>query len=142
MISRLLVALAVLAIVLSGLVLLVGPGQHTTCDEGSPSVAYARSLKEADLSVLFHEVEKLVADGVQLHRVPASSKELPEVLSTFRFESISVDRERVRILLERCMDSYVTLTFHGFSDSRSPAVPLNWGEGPTSGSQLIWQSGS
>jgi len=142
MIYKILVAVAASTIVLLGLLFFVDSKDGSACDQDSPSVAYARGLDDIELSNLYSEIRTLVDSGARLDRVPSNSKELPEALSHYRFQGITVAGPRTRIVLEGCMDTYVAITFDGISNSKKPAVLLSWGEGPTRGSRVLWTGGA
>ena len=133
---------AVSAALLLGLLIWIAPDPGGTCDENAPSVTYARRLSAQRLSELHSEIETLVQSGVRLNREPARSTRVPESLSDLRFHNITIAGSRTRLMLDGCMDTFVIITFRGIADDNRPAVILQWGEGPTRGSEEIWGGGA
>lgn len=109
---------------------------QVTCDEDHPAVASARSIAPSEWARLFSEAETVAradADGTGI-------VEMKSRLSA-RFEisplALRMFPGHASIKLAGCYDHGVRLVMHGLN-SPQRRIELTWGEGPTSGSQVLW----
>jgi hypothetical protein len=104
------------------------------CDGSDERVEFARSLSKARLA-------QLHADMVRLSKDPAAKLgwpgELPRELQDLEPHSAEARAGLFRVVLKHCMDHSITLS--GQTSAESPSVELSWGEGPTSGQQVLWR---
>ena len=119
---------------------LLGCGD-VTCDADSVEVASARQLSQARLQQVANDVDELLRGNSK----PAGSlwtvseEGVPE-----QFQDIGVVVSRVtpidvRLRLKGCMDHHVDLVVTG-SVAGSDRIELWFGEGPTSGKEVLWEA--
>ena len=107
-----------------------------TCDEDHQSVALARQMPPKDLALLFSEAESVDRgkpkgfDHIQVKTL------LPKFeLSPIFFRSSGEHAASVK--LAGCFDHGVYLSLNGLNSSEGQ-IELSWGEGGTSGYQILW----
>jgi len=108
---------------------------NVTCDEDHPSVALARNIPQKDWARLFSEAEA-VARAQPLDFGNASVKTpLPKFdISPLTFKGYS---EHASVKLAGCFDHGAYLSLDELNTPQGK-IELSWGEGPESGSQILW----
>jgi hypothetical protein len=107
-----------------------------TCDEDHQSVALARQMPQKDLALLFSEAESVDRakprgfDHIQV-RTPLPKFDLSPIF--FR----SSGEHAASVKLAGCFDHGVYLSLNGLNSSKGH-IELSWGEGGTSGYQILW----
>ncbi|MCU7844078.1 MAG: hypothetical protein KZQ93_09585 [Candidatus Thiodiazotropha sp. (ex Monitilora ramsayi)] len=112
----------------------------TECDEDSRAVRYVRSLPEDRFARLYKDMESYSEKDIFEYE-NFGSNTFPD-----EFNDLEVVRIRPKdgnIMVNGCFDHYVYLEFHGLGRGHKrqmkPAIQLRWGEGPTSGTEIVWQ---
>ena len=111
-------------------VFLQGCVGDTTCDNDHESVLAAKSLSDDRLAALYRDSEVLLRLGtsVDLAPIPDEFQDL-EPIYLRRIGEAALD-----IKLASCFDHGVFLR----ADAKSGQVTLRFGEGPTSGEEVLW----
>lgn len=121
-----------LAICLAGL---AGCG-NVICDEGHSSVAMARSVSRKDWAQLFSEAETIARARPPIYENTPVKTPLPQFdLSPLAFVRHTDDQASVK--LAGCFDHGVYLSLEELNTPQG-RIELSWGEGPSSGSQVVW----
>ena len=104
-------------------------GFGSSCTEGHPAVARARSLSETQLSFLYAEVYRLRdKNGPMGVEYGSFGAEIPENLQFLQALRIRPNDPDPNIMLAGCMDEYIYLEFQGRSDEE-PGISLSWAAG-------------
>lgn len=111
------------------------------CGEGSRYVAYARSIPEVRIKKMYFDLKKYVDKGQEFRWIRGNQKESPVDFSDINYKNLYLSKRsfKSRFLLNGCFDHHIIIYFSGVIDDDTPSAKLVWGEGPSAGSEILWE---
>ena len=116
-------------------------GFGSSCSEGNPAVARARSLSQTELAFLYAEIFRLREENNQSSiEYGAFGKKIPDNLRFLDAARIRPSGDPPNIMLAGCMDEFIDLRFSS-PDEKDPGIQLSWAAGPyKTESEMLWKA--
>ncbi len=121
------------------------------CDGDSPQAEYARSIPKERLETLFNQLQEIQSTHeLKTEKFRAkydidfplpinfSYEEAPSSLRDLEFKNVRITERHSRIMLEGCLDHFLTLNVQGLFGKKTPKIALSWGEFEP-GYEVLWE---